>query len=652
LSFQDEREKWVKYARKAPLPIRGEILFARQRFQKHDFFPVGNRKLCQNARSKIKSAGIILTTESTETLALVFELDDSTGALKVTFTPTPQAEVAASGVAGETDQPIVIADEETAEEKSATSFAEPPSMLTCKEAMAKQGYGAFWIDEPALSGFIRAVQQAKEPTTMTIAHRRDGEFALTVSEDLMTATLTLIPPQGGAAKGPAVIDAMREQNIVHGILQTALDAALAAGVCEKLVIARGEWPVEGSPCYFTSLLESEDDEEEEEEEDGEAEEDEDDRFKIIKYRDLGFLLLVNPGDHLMRRTPPVPGSAGIDIQGNPVPAMPMHEIRFNEKILGAEPDPEDPDLLVATLSGQPVVVANGVTVNPVVEVENVDLTTGNIDFNGTITIKGDVKAGMVLKVTGDVIVKGLIEAAEIHAGGNVSVTGGIIGHAATQASTLSTAAAVPFANARVICQGSLQALFVESAYVQVGDSILIKGNVRQSEMIAGKQIAVGKGSGNKIGQIVGGRTHATNLIHAAWAGNSNGAKTELQVGSDPFLATQLATAEVTYKRKLEEIDQVIKLLAFLKQNPQKAAANGMGEKAEATRRRLLTESKALFEEQIALKEKLIAVDQARIKCSKGMYEGVEVRIGKHLWPVTSDLGPGTVQLKNGSISLG
>ncbi|MDB5992292.1 MAG: polymerase [Herbaspirillum sp.] len=591
---------------------------------------------------------------STVTQALVFVLDDSSGALQVTFTPMPQPEVPEFRAPGGADETIVIDNEVLTQEGGR---ATPPSMISCKEAMAEQGYGAFWVDEAALSGFIRATQQAKEPTTMTIAHRRDGEFSLIVSDDLMSATLTLIPPQGGIAQGPAVIEAMQEQGIVHGILQSVLNAALAAGVCEKLVIARGEWPVEGSPGYFTSLLKSEDGADDEAQEaDGddseEEEEEEDDRFKIIKYRDLGFLLLVNPGDHLMRRTPAVSGTGGIDIKGEPVPAAPMHDVEFNEKILGAEPSPEDPNLLIATLSGQPVVIPNGVTINPVVEVENVDLITGNINFDGTITVKGDIKAGMVLKVTGDVIVKGLVEAAEIHAGGNVSVTGGIIGHAATQASTLSTAAAVPFANARVICKGSLQALFVESAYVQAGESILIKGNARQSEMIAGQQIAVGKGSGNKIGQIVGGRTHATNLIHAAWAGTSNGAKTELQVGSDPFLSTQLAISEAAYKRKLEEIDQVIKLLAFLKQNPQKAAINGMGEKAEATRRRLLGESKALFEEQIEMKEKLTSVDKARIKCTKGIYEGVEIRISKQLWPITNDLGPGTVQLKNGIISLG
>ncbi|MDB5774975.1 MAG: polymerase [Herbaspirillum sp.] len=567
---------------------------------------------------------------------LIFELDETSGALKVTYTPASASRnPPADGTTGAAEAGL---------------DAEPLNLLACREAMAKQGFGAYWVDEDALAGFIRACELAKEPTAMTIAHRRDGEFKLDVSDDLMSARLTLIAPCGGNAVTQNVIDAMRAQNIVHGILQAELDAALAAGACENLVIARGQWPVEGSPCYFTSLLDDHSPEPEEDDEAGDDEED-DDRFAIIKYRDLGFILLVEAGDELMRRTPPVPGVNGTDVNGNPVPAVPMHEIRFSDKIVGAEPHPDDPDLLVATISGQPTEIKHGVIVNPVVEIENIDLTTGNIDFKGTVSINGDIKAGMTVKVTGDVIVKGLVEAAEIHAGGNVSVTGGIIGHAVTQASSLSTAAGAPFANARVVCGGSLQALFAEQAYVQAAESILIKGNARQCELIAGKQVVVGKGGGVKTGQIVGGRVHAANLIHASWAGTSAGAKTELQVGSDPFLATQLAALEVSYKKKLEEIDQVIKLMAFLKQNPKKAE-NGVGEKVDGTRKQLLADSKALFEEQIALKEKLVSVDQARVKITKGIYEGVEVRIGKLLWPVTSDLGPGMIQVKNGAISLG
>src|ERR1700693_2791239 len=247
-------------------------------------FPIRKRNCAKMPDQKLYLWEFIV---STVTQALVFVLDDSTGALQVTFMPTPQPKVSESHAMGGTGDVIVIDNEvPTQEDEDAT----PPSMISCKEAMDEQGYGAFWIDEEAMSGFIRATQQAKEPTTMTVAHRRDGEYSLIVSDDLMSATLTLIPPQGGVAQGPAVIDAMREQGIVHGILQPVLNAALAAGVCEKLVIARGEWPIEGSVCYFTSLLKSEDSaddeaqEADEGEDDGEDEE-EDDRFKIIKYRD-------------------------------------------------------------------------------------------------------------------------------------------------------------------------------------------------------------------------------------------------------------------------------------------------------------------------------------------------------------------------------
>lgn len=597
-------------------------------------------------------------TASTQNLRL--DLDQSTGVLTMTFTPRERPVVAvadaadtpdATDVAGVTDAGETVADP-AAEVVSANI---PPTIESCREALAEHGYDTFQIDETALAGFVRASMHAKEAVTMTVAHRRDGEFALDISFDLMQATLTLIPPRGGKSAVPDAVDAMRERNVVYGIRQAELDAALTAGICEKLVIAQGVPPIEGTPCQFVSLLKDPaagDGNADDDEENGDDEQEElDDRFAIIKYRDLGFLLLVAPGDHLMRRTPPVSGTNGVDVRGNPVLAKPMHEIRFNEKSLGVTPDPDDPNLLVAAIAGQPLVITNGVIVNPIVEVDNIDFTTGNIDFNGTITVKGDVKAGMVLKVSGDVVVKGLVEAAEIHAGGNVSVSGGIIGHVANQASTLSTASAVPFANARIVCGGSLQALFAEQAYVQAGESILIKANARQCELIAGKQIVVGnKGGGKKSGQIVGGKTHATNLIQAVFAGSATGVTTELQVGTDPFLATQIATNEVAYKRKLEEVDRVIKLQAFLKQNPKKAE-NGVGDNVNETRRRLLAESKALFEEHTALKEKLVSVEEARVKISQGLFEGVEVRIGPHLWQVTSDLGGGTIQLKNDSISL-
>ena len=60
-------------------------------------------------------------------------------------------------------------------------------------------------------------------------------------------------------------------------------------------------------------------------------------------------------------------------------------------------------------------------VNPVVEVDAVDLTTGNINFEGSLQVRGDISATMEVRVTGDVVVNGTMEAALVEAGGNVTV---------------------------------------------------------------------------------------------------------------------------------------------------------------------------------------------------------------------------------------
>ena len=60
---------------------------------------------------------------------------------------------------------------------------------------------------------------------------------------------------------------------------------------------------------------------------------------------------------------------------------------------GAAPSADDPDLLIAVTPGQPVLHDNCVVVNPVIEVANVDLESGNITFEGTVKVLGE-KVGL------------------------------------------------------------------------------------------------------------------------------------------------------------------------------------------------------------------------------------------------------------------
>jgi len=60
-------------------------------------------------------------------------------------------------------------------------------------------------------------------------------------------------------------------------------------------------------------------------------------------------------------------------------------------------------------------------------VENVDINSGNITFDGSLEVKGDVAEGMTIDVTGDVYIQGGVERAAVKAGHNIKVGGGIFG---------------------------------------------------------------------------------------------------------------------------------------------------------------------------------------------------------------------------------
>ena len=508
-------------------------------------------------------------------------------------------------------------------------------MEMLKEALIEAGFGEFRFDEAAMADFIEASEIASDVLTKIVAKRGDGEFSITIADDLMTVTLTLIPPHGGKPVGPAVIQALNEQGIVHGIHRDRLNAALVAGQCENLIIASGDQPQPAIPTRFESLLVDK------------RAETQKDELAVIDYADLGSLMLINPADPLMRRIPAVQGKDGIDIKGQVVPVDAIADTPFSDKLQGAAPHPDDPDLLVATVAGQPILQGDGVSVNPVVQISNVDLSTGNIDFEGTLCITGDIKAGMRVKVGGDVVVNGMVEAAEISAGGNVSVRGGIVGNAST---LVGGGDAAPATVTKIRCKGSVQALFMEHVHVEAEGSIMVDRSVRQCELVAGNEITVGK-QGSKSGQIIGGRVHAMQRVAAAVLGSSNGIKTHIQVGSNPFLGEEIAAREKMFQTKMSEMDRVMKLLAYFKKDPAKAVG-GVGEKVENTRRQLMLDIESLKVDQKQLMEKNVAVDKACVVVGSIVHEGVEIRIGKHLWQARTDCGSGTARLYEDSVVFG
>ncbi|MBC7542113.1 MAG: DUF342 domain-containing protein [Candidatus Sericytochromatia bacterium] len=71
---------------------------------------------------------------------------------------------------------------------------------------------------------------------------------------------------------------------------------------------------------------------------------------------------------------------------------------------------------------------NRVTVEPLLSLNAVGLSTGNTQSEHSVIVNGSVEPTCSLWASGDGTVAGVVEAAHVAAGGNVDLPGGVIGH--------------------------------------------------------------------------------------------------------------------------------------------------------------------------------------------------------------------------------
>lgn len=574
-------------------------------------------------------------------------LDASTNVLTAVYTP-PAHPAPADGASGTTaPSPLAAADDDAALDADASvavadEEAEPrprvnidlPTWDTLAAAAAAQGWNAEALDSQAVLGFIDLCRSATETVQAPVGQVIDGSFELELDAERMSALLTLHAPKGGQ---PVALEAVRaalaERGIVHGILEQELTDAVEQGRRDTVQIARGTPPTRGTPTRFESLLDR-----------LKPRGEEIDELAQVDYRDLGSLLLVSPGTPLMRRTPPLPGVDGTNVLGEPVLPEELPNTPFANDLSGAEVDPEDPLLLRATIAGTPTLVSHGVQVNPMVEVDAVNLTTGNIHFEGSLLVRGDVAATMEVHVTGDVVVNGTVEAALVEAGGNVTVKGGIIG----LAEALQDAAAAA-RTARIVCGGALRAKFIENAVISAGRDVDVEREVRQSNIAAGGSVNVGPPN-TQQSAITGGQIRAMQAVRAGTIGSPAGIPTLVQAGLDPHADIKRSALARKRQKMNEEKAKLEQLLMFLRANPQRAPGD-VAERARNTHVKLSHDLLQLDAEEAQLVHDLQPLASATIQATRRFCSGVTIQVGNKVQEFLEDQIGGKAAVEDGQIVI-
>src|SRR5699024_7083456 len=112
---------------------------------------------------------------------------------------------------------------------------------------------------------------------------------------------------------------------------------------------------------------------------------------------------------------------------------------------------------------------NAIEVHEVYQVdETLSMKTGNLDFVGSIVIRSDVPTGYIVRAGGDIKVFGIVEAAEVHAGGSLFISEGLAG---LQKGTITAG-------------GDIHIGYINQGKAEAGDSIYVENSILHSECIA------------------------------------------------------------------------------------------------------------------------------------------------------------------------
>ncbi|GBU24256.1 hypothetical protein R83H12_00884 [Fibrobacteria bacterium R8-3-H12] len=323
---------------------------------------------------------------------------------------------------------------------------------------------------------------------------RSNRFKIAISKDQMEVIMyPLIGiTDGGLTNFEEVLDACHRENIKVEINEKLVEKQLLVANPVEIAIAKGVKPEDGKDGYVEYKIDMsakpqfipKDD-------------------SAVDYKKAMQITLVNAGDILADVIPPTEGEDGMDVRGYPIKANAGSKAKY---FLGEGLEEKDGHI-IATAAGTPSVQDDVIMIrrNYVLQ-SDVDLSTGNINFPGTVVIHGNVTDGFEVVSEENVVVNGLISGAKIRARGYVKCAGGIQGKN----------------KAEIISGSFVAATFVSAATIVAEGDIVITKDILHSNVSCLGELRLG-------GSIIGGVATAFKGVECTELGSESGVKTIVNI---------------------------------------------------------------------------------------------------------------------------
>lgn len=237
-----------------------------------------------------------------------------------------------------------------------------------------------------------------------------------------------------------------EKNVVYGIKSDFLPETIQPG--QEILVAEGSPPVNGSDAVIKLFQIRE--AAPEIREDGKAD-----------FYELQLINKVEANGWLGEKSDPTEGIPGQTVKGAAIKAQSGKNLNLlYDKNSVYEVKEEGKTILKAMFAGAVNIIDGKISVTSHIDINgDVDVSTGNLNFDGCITIKGTVQEGFCVQATGDIEILsdfGISGAKEIiSTNGSVYIKGGISGQNKTQIKAAKDVF-TKFADfAAIECEGSL-----------------------------------------------------------------------------------------------------------------------------------------------------------------------------------------------------
>ncbi len=456
---------------------------------------------------------------------------------------------------------------------------------------------------------------------------KDSEVIIELSKDDMEAFLTVTEPDGGnETKKEIIMEKLKEKGIVYGIDEKSFDDVLIdKKFNEKILVAKGLEAEAGADGHIQYKFEQ----------------DTENKGKMLEngrmdYKSISNIVNVVKGEVLAELIPPTEGEPGQNVLGIEISPEPGKETTIETYMGKGVELSEDSTKLVAEIDGQVIIENEKLNVYPVYVVDgDVDLNVGNIDFIGSVLVKGSVLDGFEIKAKGNLEVEKSLGSSNVEVTGDVLVKGGILGKD----------------SGLVKASGNVEAKFIENGNIEAKKDIVVHKAVMHSNLKA-TRILVKEGKG----LIVGGTIKAQDLVNCITLGSHLATKTNVIIGIKEKILKRMEEIDAEVAKIYDDIEKVQEAVDSLENIKKRLERLPDDKEDKLTKFKLLVsqleeKSEKLMEERDALEEEMEAGHSGKLKVRDIIFPGVTITIRKGVMQVKDEIKFSTVLYDEGYLKI-